>query len=60
MLQKPGRKQMQEEKRYEVLVLGATFAAAGLAQVPGSRCLVVDRCGQPGWEFLGALNFGTA
>ncbi len=51
---------MQEEKRYEVLVLGATFAAAGLAQVPGSRCLVVDRCGQPGWEFLGALNFGTA
>lgn len=59
MLQKPGRKQMQEEKRYEVLVLGATFAAE-LAQVPGSRCLVVDRRGQPGWEFLGALNFGTA
>lgn len=50
---------MQKEKRYEVLVLGATFAAAGLAQVLGSRCLVVDRRAQPGWEFLGALNFGA-
>lgn len=50
---------MQEEKRYEVLVLGATFAAAGLAQVLGSRCLVADRRAQPGWEFLSALNFGT-
>ncbi len=51
---------MREEKRYGVLVLGATFAAAGLAQALGSRCLVVDRRGQTGWEFLGALNFGTA
>lgn len=51
---------MAEEKRYKVLVLGATFAAAGLAQALGEHCLVADRCGQPGWEFTGALQFGTA
>lgn len=50
---------MAEKKRYEVIVLGATFAAAGLAQALGERCLVTDRRGQPGWEFLNALHFGA-
>ena len=50
---------MAEEKRYEAIVLGATLAGVGLAQALGDRCLVLDRCGQPGWEFFGALDFGT-
>lgn len=49
---------MKRENRYDVIVLGATFAAAGLAQVLGSRCLVLEAGPTAGTEFLGALHFG--
>ena len=43
---------------YDVIVLGATFAAAGLLQVYNDRCLVIERRPQAGYEFFNALNFG--
>ena len=45
--------------QYEIIVLGATFAAAGIAQKYGQKCLIVERSTQAGYEFLGALHFGT-
>lgn len=44
---------------YEVIVLGATFAAAGIAARCGGSCLVLERRLQAGYEFFGALQFGS-
>lgn len=44
---------------YDVIVIGATFAAAGLVQVFGDKCLVLERRPQAGYEFLNAAKFGT-
>lgn len=44
---------------YEIIVLGATFTAAGIAQKYKEKCLIVERSTLAGYEFLGALNFGT-
>lgn len=41
---------------YDVIVLGATFAAAGIAQKLGEHCLVIERRAQAGCEFFGALR----
>lgn len=43
---------------YDVIVLGATFLAAGIAQV-AENCLVIERRPQAGYEFISAINFGT-
>lgn len=42
---------------YEVIVLGATFAAAGIARQLEKKCLVLERRAQAGYEFFGALRF---
>ena len=44
---------------HEVIVLGATFAAAGIAARLKGSCLVLERRLQAGCEFFGALNFGS-
>ena len=44
---------------YDVIVLGATFAAAGIAERYGKRCLVIEARAQAGYEFFGALHFDT-
>lgn len=44
---------------YDVIVLGATFTAAGIAQKYKEKCLIVERSTLAGYEFLSALNFGT-
>lgn len=49
---------MKTGNRYAVIVLGASFAAAGIAQALGSRCLVLEAGPAAGAEFLGALHFG--
>lgn len=41
---------------YELIVLGATFAAAGIARQYGDRCLIIERRSQAGYEFFGALH----
>ena len=43
---------------YDLIVLGATFTAAGLLQTCGS-CLVLERQPQAGYEFFSALRPGT-
>lgn len=45
--------------QYDVIVLGATFTAAGLLQVYKDKCLVLERRPQAGYEFFNAINFGT-
>lgn len=45
---------------YDVIVLGASFAAAGIAKVPKKNCLILERRMQASYEFSGALQFGTA
>ena len=42
---------------YEVIVLGATFAAAGIAEQCKHNCLILERRAQAGYEFFGALQF---
>ncbi len=42
---------------YDSVILGATFAAAGLLS-GGGNCLVIEPGPQAGAEFLGALHFG--
>lgn len=42
----------------DLIVLGATFAAAGIAQHYKENCLVLEHGSQAGYEFFGALNFG--
>lgn len=44
---------------YEVIVFGATFAAAGIAKQYKEKCLVIERKTQAGYEFFGALHFGS-
>ena len=44
---------------YDVIVLGASFAAAGIAEICRKNCLVLERRMQAGYEFFGALQFGT-
>lgn len=44
---------------YHKLILGATFAAAGLLTKSGGDCLVIEPKPSAGHEFLGALAFGT-
>lgn len=44
--------------QYEVIVLGATFTAAGIAEKYGKKCLIVERSTEAGYEFFGALHFG--
>ncbi|MBQ3075137.1 MAG: hypothetical protein IJC26_03625 [Clostridia bacterium] len=43
---------------YEVIVLGATAAAAGIAAVYQEKCLVLERRMEAGYEFFGALCLG--
>ena len=47
------------KKEFDIIVLGATFAAVGLAQVLGDRCLIVEPGPQAGYEFFSALRPGT-
>ncbi len=42
---------------YEVIVLGATFAAAGIASRLKENCLVIERRGDGGYEFFGGQFF---
>jgi len=44
---------------YNVIVLGATFAAAGLAAVYGDACMILEDRPQAGYEFINAIKFGT-
>lgn len=44
---------------YDTIILGATFATAGMACVWGDNCLILERRPLAGYEFLNALNFGT-
>lgn len=44
---------------YEVIVLGATFTAAGIAHTYKKNCLVLEQSLQAGAEFYGALQYGT-
>ena len=44
---------------YNVIVLGATFAAAGIAHQCRKNCLVIERRVVAGYEFFGALHFGS-
>jgi len=44
---------------YEVIVLGATFAAAGIAHTYKKNCLILEQGLQAGAEFFGALQYGT-
>lgn len=43
---------------YDKMILGATFAAAGLL-TKSESCLVIEPKSYAGYEFLGALHFGT-
>ena len=45
--------------QYDIIVLGATFTAAGIAQKYKEKCLIVERSTEAGYEFLSSLNFGT-
>ena len=42
---------------YDVIVLGATFTAAGIARCCKEKCLVIERRARAGYEFFGALDF---
>ena len=44
---------------YETIILGATFAAAGIASRQKKKCLILEQSLQAGYEFFGALNYGT-
>ncbi len=44
---------------YEVIVLGATFTAAGIAGKLGKNCLILESRPDAGYEFFGAFHFGT-
>ena len=43
---------------YDVIIIGATFSAAGMLQVFGDKCLVLERRPQAGYEFLNSMKFG--
>ncbi len=42
---------------YDLIVLGATFAGAGIASRHKENCLVIERRAQAGYEFFGTLDF---
>ena len=44
---------------YEVIILGATFAAAGLIEKYKEKALILERRPQAGYEFFNAINFGS-
>lgn len=44
---------------YDVIVLGATFTAAGIAHTFKKNCLILEQGFQAGSEFFGALQFGS-
>lgn len=44
---------------YETIVLGATFLAAGIAARQKKSCLILEESFRAGYEFFGALNYGT-
>ncbi len=44
---------------YEMLVLGATFAAAGIAHQYQENCLVLERRAEAGYEFFGEGKDGS-
>ena len=44
---------------FDVIVFGATFAAAGIAEIHKEKCLVLEERSYAGYEFCGALQFGT-
>ncbi len=44
---------------YDLIILGATFAAAGIAQKYKKNCLILESTMQAGGEFFGALHFGS-
>ena len=41
---------------YEILVLGATYAAAGIGHRYGEKCLILEQRQQAGYEFFGREN----
>ena len=43
---------------YKIIVIGATFAAAGIVSACGDDCLVLERRPQAGYEVFNAINFG--
>lgn len=43
---------------YDVIVLGATFTAAGIAHTYKKKCLIIEQTFQAGNEFFGALQYG--
>jgi len=44
---------------YKVIILGATWLAAGLAGELGDQCLIVERRPQAGYEYLNAMKWGS-
>ena len=44
---------------YEVIVLGATFAASGIAHRYKEKCLVIERQPRAGYEFFGGESFNA-
>lgn len=46
--------------QHDVIILGATFAAAGFIHGSNKNCLILESRPQAGCEFLGALNYGTS
>lgn len=44
---------------YDLIILGATFAAAGIARTYTGSCLILESRPQAGYEFISALHFGT-
>ena len=44
---------------YEIIVLGATFAAAGIAHQLKEKCLVIESRGDGGYEFFGGQSFAA-
>lgn len=44
---------------YDFILLGATFAAAGIAKTCKGSCLILESRPQAGYEFISALHFGT-
>ncbi|MBQ4516188.1 MAG: hypothetical protein II978_05310 [Clostridia bacterium] len=44
---------------YEVIIIGATFAAAGLIEKYKEKALILERRPQAGYEFFNAINFGN-
>ena len=44
---------------YDTIIIGATFAAAGILESVAENCFVLERRPQAGYEFLNALKFGS-